>query len=133
MAYVATRAQLDLAAGVTKSSIKPTSVAGCSYEFTLDQIMNSTENAAHSIQENSFHHLSYLYFMPLGAIVTIFSAFLLSFCFGFEDSRSVDARLFAPFIRKYLRCDKSPQKETNGYELTFNFIAETEEPKKLKQ
>lgn len=133
VAYVASRAQADLAAGIFKNTVKPTSVEGCFYDYSRDQLTNSTESAINSIPEKSFHNLSYLYFMPLGATVTIISAFIFSFCSGFEDSRNVDARLFAPFIRKYLKSDKSPEKKPNGYELTFNFAAVTEKTQPLIQ
>lgn len=117
--YVASRAQADMAAGIIKYSTKPTTVEGCDYNFTLS---TARENLIeiNEIPEKPFHHISYLYYLPLGALATIFSSFLLSFCLGFEDSTKLDSRLFAPFIRKYLDCH-DVEKSTAKDELTFKF------------
>ena len=118
--YIALRAQFNVAAGIIGNVKKPTSVEGCLYNFTLDALAGTTPSVIDSTMSKSFHHLSYLYFIPLGAVVTISSAFLLSFLFGFEDPRHVDPRLFAPFLRKYLKKIRSDiismEKET-----TFKF------------
>lgn len=100
VAYVTTRAQSDIADGLITYLTKPTSVDRCDYNFTL---IPSNVASNHSSNEvKPLHHMSYLYYMPFGALITIATAFVLSFGFGFEDSGNVDAKLFAPFIRKYL-------------------------------
>lgn len=99
MIYWVTRAQIDSARGLIHLATKPTSVEGCHYNFTFVE----TTTAATPVDEvtNESHHISYLYYMPLGAVITCLSAFILSFLFGFEDPNSVDPRLLAPFMRKY--------------------------------
>lgn len=51
--------------------------------------------------EFEIHRISYLYYLPMGAIITILSSFIMSFIVGFEDPNNVDPRLLAPCIRKY--------------------------------
>lgn len=131
--YVASRAQADIAAGLVQSIIKPTSVEGCTYNFTLSSVAPPNHKEVDLVPTKSFHNLSYLYFLPLGAFVTIVSAFLLSFCFGFEDHRNQDARLFAPFLRKHLNFQTTSEKVPMGNELTFRFDVQEKDFKKLKE
>lgn len=131
--YVASRAQADIAAGYMQSSIKPTSIEGCTYNFTLSSVTQSNQNLDNFISTKPFHHLSYLYFLPLGAFVTILSALLLSFCFGFEDHRNLDGRLFAPFLRKYLKFRNTDEKIEMDEETTFEFDLERKENQKLNE
>lgn len=97
MLYVVFRSQLDMARGLIHNETKVTSVEGCTYNFTISE----TPITPDDVFEKQFHHISYLYYLPLGAIITCVSAFLLSFIFGFEDPNNVDSQLLAPFIRKY--------------------------------
>jgi solute carrier family 5 (sodium-coupled monocarboxylate transporter), member 8/12 len=98
MIYWVARAQIDSARGLIHLATKPTSVDGCLYNFTF--VEKPTEVAPVDGLDEKFH-ISYLYYMPMGAIITCISAFILSFIFGFEDPSSVDPRLLAPVIRKY--------------------------------
>lgn len=122
--YVTTRAQADRAAGLIKYSIKPTSVDGCSYNYTMNTIASFNESISDLNAPKAFHHLSYLYYLPLGALVTIIAAFILSFCLGFEDYRNIDSRLFAPFLRKYLKCHSKVEQLADENEVTFRFTLE---------
>jgi solute carrier family 5 (sodium-coupled monocarboxylate transporter), member 8/12 len=99
MIYWVARAQIDSARGLVHLETKPTSVDGCQYNFTV--VEQPTETTPVDDVNREFHHLSYLYYMPVGAVITCLSAFILSFIFGFEDPNSVDPRLLAPFMRKY--------------------------------
>lgn len=101
MIYVVIRSQLDIAAGLVRFDTKVTSVEGCTYNFTLAEHQQPSSRPDHF--EKSFHHVSYLYYMPLGALITCISAFFLSLIFGFEDPSNVDPQLLAPFVRKYFK------------------------------
>lgn len=93
--YIVVRSQLDISNGLLRFDEKITSVEGCSYNFTfIDEPMP----LANSHKE--FHHISYLYNLPLGALITCLAAFVLSFLFGFNDANSVDKSLLAPCMRK---------------------------------
>lgn len=97
MVYIVIRSQLDMATGLIKYDTKVTSVEGCSYNFTLTQQAHFPVASL----EKEFHHISYLYYLPLGAIITCMASFILSFLFGFDDPNNVDPRLLAPCMRKY--------------------------------
>lgn len=97
MIYIVIRSQLDINSGVLKYNTKVTSVEGCNYNFTAPV----TQKPVEELSTKEFHHVSYLYYMPLGALITSMSAFILSFLFGFEDPNKVDQNLLAPFVRKY--------------------------------
>lgn len=100
MIYWVARAQIDAARGLVHLETKPTSIEGCEYNFTFVEEPTTEATPAGEV-EREFHHVSYLYYMPLGSIITCLSAFILSFIFGFEDPNNVDPRLLAPFMRKY--------------------------------
>ncbi|CRL02233.1 CLUMA_CG015346, isoform A [Clunio marinus] len=101
MTYIVVRSQLDLARGVIGYETKSTSVEGCQYNFTL------IENLSKPIHDDEiagqFHHMSYLYYMPFGAMIGIVSSVILSMFFGFEDPNNVDSKLLAPMVRKYFQ------------------------------
>jgi hypothetical protein len=46
--------------------------------------------------------VSYLYYTVMGAVLVIVVSCILSFIFGFQDAKTVDRRLVAPFMRKYI-------------------------------
>jgi solute carrier family 5 (sodium-coupled monocarboxylate transporter), member 8/12 len=119
MIYCVVRAQLDIANGLIHFDTKPTSVEGCSYNFTSTYDPKHVDKA----QERQFHQISYLYYMPLGAIIACVSAFLLSFVFGFEDPNNVDPRLLAPVMRKYFnsKVERSIKQDFDGIEETLRF------------
>lgn len=97
MIYIVTMTQIDVVKGLVRFDTKETSVEGCTYNFTAkESILTPTID-----YDKQFHHISYLYYMPLGAMTTCASAFLLSFIFGFEDPCKVDLRLLAPVVRKF--------------------------------
>jgi solute carrier family 5 (sodium-coupled monocarboxylate transporter), member 8/12 len=101
MCYVVIRAQIDNGKGLIYHETKITSVEGCTYNFTL--AVNATNVNSTIYHEKQFHNISYLYYMPMGAIITMMSAFILSLIFGFEDPSNVDPQLLAPMIRKYFK------------------------------
>lgn len=114
MIYIVARSQYDMAHGMLHYETKMTSVDGCTYNFTIAN--NTTPATPTRDEDREFHHISYLYYMPLGAIITCMSAFILSFLFGFEDPDNVDPRLLAPFIRKYFNSHIQKDVWDNGDE-----------------
>lgn len=97
------RAQIHIATGVVQYQTKEMSVEGCAHNFTL-QSSNQTVVAGDMQQldyDFEIYQISYLYYLPLGAIITIFAAFIASFIVGFEDPANVDPCLLAPCMRKY--------------------------------
>lgn len=99
MIYWVGRAEMDSFRGLVVWKEKPMSVDGCKYNFTL--VENLTEAPPVDDTPEEAHHISYLYYMPVGVIITCLSAFILSFLFGFDDPTTVDPRLLAPCMRKY--------------------------------
>lgn len=98
MIVLVVRAEIDSVRGLIVWETKPTSVDGCMYNFT---ILEDSKSTSVNATQTSPRHISYLYYLPLGAIITCLSAFILSLIFGFEDTNNVDSRLLAPFMRKY--------------------------------
>lgn len=98
MMFCVCLAQLDIAQGNTRFETKATSIEGCDYNFTIAAA--TTEEIS---PEKHFFHISYLYYSPVGAILTCLCAFLFSLVFGFDDANNVDSRLLAPFMRKFFK------------------------------
>lgn len=115
--YVVVRSQLDIASGLIKFETKVTSVEGCIHNFTGLQSQVQPTNVPEL--ERSFHHISYLYYLPFGAIMTCLLASILSLFFGFEDPQMVDPRLLAPFIRKYFERKIIENVESKDIETRF--------------
>lgn len=124
VAFVIIRAQIDTATGLLKHAIKPTSIDGCDYNFTLSSLTPTNQTLEDSNDSQSFHNMSYLYIMPFGVIVTLASALLFSFCFGFEDSGNTDPRLLAPFLRKHLKSRGKRGNLSEPHLVTFKFKPE---------
>lgn len=101
MVYIVVRSQFDVAAGLINYDTKVTSVEGCTYNFTINKQFSTSSLA--DKPGRSLHHVSYLYYLPLGASITCISAFILSFLFGFDHPSKVDSQLLAPFMRKYFK------------------------------
>ena len=113
MIYIVARSQIDMATELLKYDTKMTSVEGCTYNFTISQIPLLPTPVIEL--EKEFHHISYLYYTPLGAIITCMASFIFSLLFGFEDPNNVDPQLLAPFMRKYFNSRIIEETETiNG-------------------
>lgn len=102
MMIIVFKAQAEIALGHVKFETKPTSVEGCTYNFT-NEISATTEASLINESGKSIYHVSYLYYTLLGSGIVVISSFIFSFIFGFQDSRQVDPRLLAPFMRKYIK------------------------------
>lgn len=95
--YCLFKAQSEVAEGMLSYDMRSTTTDGCNFNLTL---VPSKEMPT---MEQQFYHISYLYHCPLGALLTCFWSFILSFFFGFEDAGKVDSRLLAPFMRKHFK------------------------------
>lgn len=65
---------------------------------TIIEDPNTTDDPNFAI-----YRISYMWYTLLGALITIAVAAIVSFITGFNNPREMDAKLFAPFIRKWLR------------------------------
>ena len=102
MAYVAIRSQIDSATGVLKFPTKPVSIEGCSYDFkpsNLTVLINDVPDTSGS----AFHHISFLWYTGLGAVITIVVALLATLYFGKQDTSEVNPKLVTPLLRKYMK------------------------------
>jgi len=118
------KAQTEIALGNIKFETKPLSIDGCTYNFTLPEQHTGTTDIPYTHDENREKHIyevSYLYYSACGSLIVLFSAFLLSFIFGFQDPSQVDQRLIAPFLRKYMSsCGKVQYMEASGKEAVIH-------------
>lgn len=53
----------------------------------------------------TIYHISYLWYTLLGALITISVSTIVSAISGFNDPRKMDPKLFAPFVRRYLKLE----------------------------
>lgn len=106
MIYIIGKAQINIANGSIQYETKSFSVEGCTYNFTATDLSNRTFDGQTDDYEFEIHRVSYLYYLPMGAIITILISFIASFFVGFEDPKNVDPRLLAPCMRKYLNNGK---------------------------
>lgn len=99
------KTQLQVAQGAIRFDERPTSIDGCSYNFTsTNYTTTTTTTLAPDVEvDTPRKSISYLYFTLLGAVLVITLATILSFFFGFEDPKEVDPQCLAPFMRKFAR------------------------------
>lgn len=126
------KAQTEIALGNIKFETKPLTTDGCTYNFTLTSAPNATDVplfdndddiGGESREEKHIYNISYLYYAPLGSCIVIVMSFVLSFIFGFQDASSVDSRLLAPFLRKYISSSDSTKiqyTDANGKETVIH-------------
>lgn len=118
MMAIVFKAQAEMALGKMNFPYKPLSVEGCKYNFTVLMPESTTivpddlTTASPSLsEEKAIYHVSYLYYTLLGSSLVVGLSVILSFIFGFQDPSDVDARLLAPFLRKYIN-SKPKSKQT---------------------
>lgn len=128
MIYIVIRSQLDIASGLLHYDKKVTSVEGCAYNFTT-----VIEPSIYKPNEKEFHHVSYLYYMPMGALLTCMSSFVISFLFGFEDPKNIDPKLLAPYIRNYFALKFAKDNQDQRYELIETVISNEKRLTKVLQ
>ena len=98
---------MNVATGTIRYDERPTSIDGCSYNFTLSDFTTTTLAPGVDPVEPK-RSISYLYFTLLGGILVILLATILSIFFGFEDPRKVDPQTLAPFMRRFFNYDFNP-------------------------
>ncbi|XP_055375450.1 sodium-coupled monocarboxylate transporter 1-like [Condylostylus longicornis] len=83
---------------------KPVSITECNYTFILN--VNQTA-LIHELKESGNQSISYLWYCPLGAFVTILVANLASIYFGHICRKNWDKRLIASFLWKLIPEDRT--------------------------
>lgn len=122
--YISFKAQAAIASGEIYYKTKPFSVNGCSYDFDRS-ILNMTHGPeVHELEFKSLHHISYLWYILFGTMVTILASFVFSLMFGFQRTNELNQTVIAPFLRKYFIL-KSPNIIENVVQLeciTHRFV-----------
>lgn len=101
LVWVVIRAQADIATGVLTFETKETSVEGCAYNFSVSDVTALGNISVHTNESKPLHHISYLYYTPLGTLITIGVAVLSTFVVKSDDAERVDPQLLASFVRKW--------------------------------
>lgn len=97
--WIVLRAQTDIAMGVLTFETKDTSVEGCSYTFNVtDPVVDDENTTVFSGYSKPLHHISYLYYVAFGSLVTLGVA-VLSTLIVKPDDETVDPQLLATFIK----------------------------------
>lgn len=105
--YVAVRAQAAQASKEMRYEAKPTSIEGCTYNFTAPKL-STAGPALSSADPFELHHISYLYYSFFGTVLTIVISYIVTLIDKDTDPSTVDLKLLAPFIRKYFDTNASP-------------------------
>ena len=120
MAWICASAQKAIHTGELTFVTKPVNTQGCEYTFIASEPLsmlaqNFTEPPIAIIEEDvgfAIHHISYMWYTLLGAVVTILVSLIASFIMGANDPRKINPLLLAPFVRKLLlRTMKNIQRE----------------------
>lgn len=123
--WIVIRAQTDIALGVLQFETKKTSTEGCSYFFNSTMTDNSFTNESLPVDTaKPFHHISYMYYMPLGTMITIVVSVLASLVLHSDDPEEVEPQLLASFVRKwYAPKQEEIRLEENGnyFEKVYEF------------
>lgn len=103
--WIVFRAQADIAMGILQFETKEMSIEGCTYDFdNSSSILGALDKITALLGEaKPLHHISYLYYMPLGTFITIAVAVIASFFLKSDDPEEVDLKLLAPFLRNWYR------------------------------
>lgn len=91
------KVEIERAHGNIYYPVKPTSVDGCLYDYGPQT--NATQIPDN--HERDIFHLSFIYYTMLGMSIVLIFAFIFSLIFGFRKAEEIEARLLAPFMRKY--------------------------------
>lgn len=139
MAWICIKAQLAIATGNMVFKTKPVSIDGCDYDFgniTIANVTSFVEEYASRIYfvfyckwflfissypEKSIYHISFLWYCPLGFVITILLSVLSSFIFGWNDTSEVDINLIAAPIHRFMKLRK--------YKSVDEFSEEFKKPK----
>lgn len=95
MAYVF-KVQAEMALGHIKFPTKPVSIDGC-----LNATVITNLKAKQLPIDSSIYKISYLYYTLIGTLLVLVIASVFTIFFGLEETRKIDERLLAPFVRKY--------------------------------
>lgn len=127
MAWICARAQAAIQTGELSFATKPVDTHGCDYTFIGDApfnllAINQTDSMTHAPDkiiehpEFAIYHISYIWYTLIGALITMSIAFIISAISGFNDPKKMDPKLFAPFVRKWLRLELKEREDPIGTE-----------------
>lgn len=117
MAWLCFSAQAAIAAGELRFVEKPVTTMGCAYTYLAAESRDMlAENATAApnvllgavgdLEEGfQIHHLSYLWYTLVGALITIVVSLLVSFALGANEPKRLERKLLAPFVRRMIRYD----------------------------
>jgi solute carrier family 5 (sodium-coupled monocarboxylate transporter), member 8/12 len=91
------KAQMEVLSGDFRVISKEMRIDGCGLDVPDSANNDTTSYGSH------FNQISYLYYTPIGVLIVVVFSVLLSFIFGFEDLENANGKLFAPFVRKFLK------------------------------
>jgi solute carrier family 5 (sodium-coupled monocarboxylate transporter), member 8/12 len=97
MSTITIMAQTSIASGELSFETKPVSVEGCTYSF-----LNVTKPHSSTVEHKGIHHMSYLYYTPVGMMLAIIFGNIACLFVGRLNPKDIDPALLAPFIRKYI-------------------------------
>lgn len=117
MSWISLKAQWAIASGAIKYQTKLITVDQCDYHFDRTGLSmspaNMTDLNAAANEIFPLYRISYMWFTCLGTLITIFIAILYSCLAGGHDTKSVDAELLTPCVRKYVRSRDEYVKKTH--------------------
>ncbi|CAG9811867.1 unnamed protein product [Chironomus riparius] len=111
------KAQIEIMSKRFNFPSKETSVDGCSYNFTFNP-PEIHETIKADYEQNQIYHISYLYYILVGSTLVIIISVILSLFMGFQDPRSVDRKLIAPFMRRHIHFEPVSTEETKDEDET---------------
>ncbi|XP_070493998.1 sodium-coupled monocarboxylate transporter 1-like [Chironomus tepperi] len=108
--WIIFKAQMEIMSKRFVFPAKDTSIDGCSYNFTsvLPIVDDVTED---EYKHDQIYHISYLYYILVGSMLVIVISVVFSLFMGFQDPRSVDRKLIAPFMRRHIHFDPVDTKD----------------------
>ncbi|XP_065361339.1 sodium-coupled monocarboxylate transporter 1 isoform X2 [Calliphora vicina] len=114
MTWICVRGQIALATGELVYAEKPVSTEGCTYDFEpLYSLANSTITDVVEASTKTFaqyiYTMSFTYYTAVGCFISLLFANLATFIYGRNDVSTMNRKLFAPCIRRFI---KSKEYET---------------------
>ncbi|XP_059618767.1 sodium-coupled monocarboxylate transporter 1-like [Phlebotomus argentipes] len=110
MAWICLNAQVAIASGELTFPTKPVATNGCTYTFVPGEAMsmlavNVTEEIPPIPPEDQgflIYHISYLWYVLLGCVLTIIVSLIVSFIIGANKPSQLKPNLLAPFVRRLI-------------------------------
>ncbi|XP_037954460.1 sodium-coupled monocarboxylate transporter 1 isoform X3 [Teleopsis dalmanni] len=116
MTWICVNAQIANVTGTFRQPKLPVSIESCDYNFNSSRYINST--IAQPIPHDTtfaLHHISFLWYCFLGAMLTVIGSNLATLIFGVNKATDMDEKLFAPIALRYFK--KTVYKSVNQKDL----------------